>query len=134
MIEINKYQNITVSSEKNFGIVFGSVFSIIFFYQYFFYNKSILSLVIIAIIFLSFSFIYPKIFKIPNKLWHKLGLFLGAIVAPLVMALVFFSTVVPIGLIMKILRKDILNQKIVKSKKSYWKKNFNYDINFKNQF
>jgi hypothetical protein len=45
---------------------------------------------------------------------------LGAVVAPVVMALVYFSTVVPIGLIMRLMGKDLLRQKLDKNTKSYW--------------
>ena len=62
----------------------------------------------------------PKLLAIPNKLWFKLGLALGAVVAPVVMALVYFTTVVPIGLIMRLMGKDMLRQKLNKNAKSYW--------------
>ena len=45
---------------------------------------------------------------------------LGAVVAPVVMALVYFTTVVPIGLIMRLIGKDLLRQKLDKNTKSYW--------------
>ena len=62
----------------------------------------------------------PKILSVPNKLWFKLGLALGAVVAPVVMALVYFTTVVPIGLIMRLMGYDMLRQKLDKNAKSYW--------------
>ena len=62
----------------------------------------------------------PNVLALPNKLWFKLGLALGAIVAPVVMALVYFTTVVPIGLIMRLMGKDMLRQKLDKNAKSYW--------------
>ena len=62
----------------------------------------------------------PKILSVPNKLWFKLGLALGGVVAPVLMALVYFTTVVPIGLIMRLMGKDLLRQKLNKNAKSYW--------------
>ena len=55
-----------------------------------------------------------------NKLWFKLGIILGAIVAPLVMGIVFFLVLTPIGLVMRIIGKDLLNKKYDKKKRTYW--------------
>jgi hypothetical protein len=68
-----------------------------------------------------------------NKLWFKFGIFLGKIVSPVVMGVIFFAVVTPIALIMKLLGKDILNLKKNK-KQTYWiecKDRFN---KMKNQF
>ena len=53
---------------------------------------------------------------------------LGGIIAPIVMAFLFYLVVTPTGLIMKLLGKDLLNLKIYKAKKSYWIKR-EYPIN-----
>ena len=46
-----------------------------------------------------------------NKLWFKFGLILGALIAPIVMGLIFFLVVTPIGLVLKLFGKDLLNKK-----------------------
>ena len=56
----------------------------------------------------------------PNKLWFKFRMFLGAIVAQVIMGIVFFLVVTPISLVMKIMGKDLLNKKYDKKKKTYW--------------
>ena len=55
-----------------------------------------------------------------NKLWFKFGIALGAVIAPIVMSIIFFLAITPIGLLMKILGKDLLNKKINKKKNTYW--------------
>ena len=55
-----------------------------------------------------------------NKLWVKFGMILGSIVAPIIMGVVFFLFVTPIGVVMRIMGKDILNKKYDKKKKTYW--------------
>ena len=55
-----------------------------------------------------------------NKLWFKFGMILGAIVAPIVMGLVFFLVVTPVGIVMRILGKDLIRKKLNKNNKSYW--------------
>ena len=55
-----------------------------------------------------------------NQLWFKFGITLGAIVAPVVMGIVFFLVVTPTSLILNIMGKDLLNKKYDKKKKTYW--------------
>ena len=74
------------------------------------------------------------IFIIPNKLWFKLGMLLGAIIAPIIMALLYLFIVTPTGIIMRLFNKDLLNQKINKSKKSYWIKRKEPINSMKNQY
>ena len=77
---------------------------------------------------------FPKILIVPNKLWFKLGLLLGAIVAPIFMGMIFFLTVTPTGMIMRLIGKDILKQKIQKSKNSYWINRKEPNSSMENQF
>ena len=135
MFEHNKsYFKIKGGTERSFGLVFAAVFTIIGFYPLW-YNENIhLWACIIAFIFLFFGIFFPKILIVPNKLWFKLGLLLGAIVAPIVMGMIFFLTVTPIGIIMRLFGKDITNQKIKKTAKSYWIKRKKTVSSMKNQF
>ena len=107
-------------SEKSFGIVFSIVFLVVALYPL--TNSEVFRLwaLIASVAFLLLAFIAPKTLAIPNKLWFKFGILLGSIIAPIVMALIYFLTVLPIGLIMRLLGKDLLRQKIDKNAKSYW--------------
>jgi hypothetical protein len=71
-------------------------------------------------VFLALAYLKPQILSIPNRLWFKLGLGLGAFVAPVIMVLIYFTTVVPIGLLMRLMGKDLLKQKLDRNVKSYW--------------
>ena len=55
-----------------------------------------------------------------NKLWFKFGMILGAIIAPIVMGVVFFLVITPIGIIMRIMGKDLLKKRYDKKKETYW--------------
>ena len=67
------------------------------------------------------GFLKPAWLSKPNYYWYKFGIILGAIVAPIVMALVFLITIVPIGLLAKLFGKDMLDQRLDPSAESYWK-------------
>ena len=134
MLENKNYVKIKSSSERNFGIVFGIFFLIICFYPVI-QNKTInYWALFIAIIFFVLSFFLPKILVIPNKLWFKFGLFLGHLVSPLIMGLVFFVTVVPTSIIIKLLGKKLMLQKIDKNINTYWIEKKEISNSMKNQF
>ena len=137
MLEITKHEKLNPGSEKSFGVVFAVVFLIIALYPLIGYKdihligfKDIYPLIgskvihlwalVVSFIFLFLAYLAPSLLSLPNKLWFKLGLLIGAIVTPIVMAIIYFSTVLPIGIGMRIFRKDLLNQQINKNKKSYW--------------
>ena len=129
-------QNIQVDrgSEKSFGLVFAAVFFLVGLYPLLYNKDALLWPLIIALVFLLLSYLGPKILSVPNKLWFKLGLALGAVVTPIVMTFVYFITVVPIGLIMRLMGKDILRKKLNKNVKSYWIKRDQPMRPMRNQF
>ena len=69
--------------------------------------------------FLVLGLLNSKILNPLNKLWFKFGIFLGKIISPLVMGIIFFLVVTPIGLLMRLLNKDLLNLRF-NNNSSYW--------------
>jgi hypothetical protein len=125
--------NIKISSNKSFGIVFFVFFLIVSIYPLI--DGGVLRVwsLVISAIFLILGLLNSKVLTPLNKLWFKLGILLGAIVSPIVMGIVFFIVVTPISLIMKILGKDILNLKKNKNQ-SYWVDKSEPKSKMKNQF
>ena len=122
------------SSPKSFGIVFSILFLLISLYPLI--NSKDLNIwaLIVSAAFLFLAYVAPIILILPNKLWFNLGLLLGSIIAPIVMALVYFITVLTTGLIMRFLGKDLLSQKLDKNTKSYWIERSEPMESMKNQF
>ena len=134
MSETTSHIVIEQSSEKSFGIVFSIVFLIVALYPLSNSEGLRIWALVASIIFFFLAFIAPRVLVFPNKLWFKFGLLLGSIVAPIVMAFVYFVTVMPTGLIMRLLGKDLLKQKLDKNTKSYWVKRSEPVGSMKNQF
>ena len=134
MFENISHHKIIAGTERNFGLVFAAVFVIISLYPLWFGKNIHLWACIIAFIFFILAIFLPKALFVINKLWLKLGLFLGAIVSPIIMGIIFFLAVTPTGMIMRLLGKYILNQKMKKSIKSYWIKRKENLSSMKNQF
>ena len=106
-------------SNRNFGIVFTIVFLIISFWPILKGGDARYWSLIISFIFFILALINSKILTPLNKTWMKFGRLLGKVVSPIVMGFIFFFVVTPIGLIMRLFRKDLLNLK-KNNKKSYW--------------
>ena len=128
-----KYQNIKLPSNRSFGLLFFIVFLIISIWPLSYSGEIRVLSLVISIIFLILGLINSNILKPLNFLWMKFGIFLGKIVSPLLMAIIFFLVVTPIGLIMRLLGKDVINLKYNKSK-SYWIEKNGPKSKMKNQF
>lgn len=120
-------------TNKSFGILFFIVFLIIGIWPLLSSGPLRLWSVIIALFFLILGLFNSRILTPLRILWIKFGELLGKIVAPIVMSIVFFVIITPIGVFLKIIGKDVLSLKLDKNIKSYWiKKLFKSD--FKKQF
>tara|TARA_Y100000590_G_C15378726_1_gene885499 strand:- start:277 stop:660 length:384 start_codon:yes stop_codon:yes gene_type:complete len=107
------------SSNKSFGIVFFIFFTIISLYPLFVGGTFKFILFIVGLIFLILGVFNSQILTPLNIIWIKFGILLGKFISPLVMLFIFFIIVTPIGLIMKIFKKDSLGLKKNNSK-TYW--------------
>ena len=111
--------DIKISSNRSFGIVFFIVFLLIAFYPLIYNGEIRIWSLIVSLIFLILGLINSGILTPLNKLWFKFGILLGKIISPIIMGIIFFLVVTPIGLIMRFLGKDVLNLKF-NANKSYW--------------
>jgi len=121
------------SSNKSFGIVFFIFFFIISLYPLLESNEIRYWSLILSFFFLILGLTNSKLLSPLNKLWFKFGIFLGKIISPFVMGVIFFVVVTPIGLIMRILKKDLLKLKF-NNKNSYWIEKSGPKSKMKNQF
>ena len=125
--------DIKIGSNRSFGIVFFVVFLIIATYPLINGDGLRLWSLIISIVFLFLGLLNSKILNPLNKLWFKFGIFLGKIISPLIMGIIFFLVVTPIGLIMRLLNKDLLNLKF-NNNNTYWIEKTEPKSKMKNQF
>jgi len=124
---------IKISSNRSFGIVFFIFFSLIAFWPILNDGQIRLWSLVLSIIFIILGLINSKLLTPLNILWFKFGIFLGKIVSPLLMGIIFFFVVTPIAIFMRLLKKDLLNLKY-NDNKSYWIKKNEIKSKMKNQF
>lgn len=111
-INIKRKNNIT------FGILFFIFFLIVGLYPLISNEPIRIWSIIVSLVFLTVTIIKPNLFTFLNKLWIKFGILLGKIISPIVMGLVFFFVVTPIGIFVKVLKKDVMGLK--RGASSYW--------------
>ena len=133
-MDLKKNNLTSASSNRSFGIVFFVFFLIVAFWPL--KNGEDLRVwsLIISFIFLLLGLINSKILTPLNKLWFKLGIFLGNFISPIVMALVFFLVVTPTGVIMRLFGKNLLRINKMKNVKTYWIKIDKRNSSMRNQF
>ena len=121
-------------SNRNFGLVFFVLFLIIGIYPLINHENIRLWSLIVSLVFLILSLTNSKILIPLNKLWFKFGILLGKFFSPLIMLVIFFLVVTPIGLLMRFFKKDLLNLKYNNEAKSYWIEKKGPKSKMKNQF
>ena len=126
-------EDVKVSSNRSFGIVFFIVFLLIALYPIINNEEIRAWSLLFSLIFLVLGLLNSKILNPLNKIWFKFGILLGRIISPFIMAIIFFFVVTPIGLLMKILGKDLLNLKY-NNHKTYWIEKTGPKSKMKNQF
>ena len=124
---------IKISSNRSFGIVFFVIFLIVALYPLINNEDLRIWSLLISAIFLVLGLLNSKLLSPLNKFWFKFGLFLGKVFSPVIMGIIFFLVVTPIGFIMRIIGKDLLNLKFNKDK-SYWIEKTGPKSKMKNQF
>jgi hypothetical protein len=112
--------DVKMGGERSFGIVFTVVFLLIGLLPLFSGGQIYLWSLIVACVFLILAFLAPKYLRPFNSLWFRFGQLLHKVISPLITGLIFFMTILPIGIVMKILGKKLLDIEFETSVKSYW--------------
>ena len=125
--------DVKIGSNRSFGIVFFLVFLLISIYPLINNDSIRIWSLVVSLIFLFLGIINSNLLLPLNRLWFKFGIFLGKIISPIIMGIIFFLVVTPIGLIMRLIGKDVLNLKY-SDYRSYWIEKNGPKSKMKNQF
>ena len=108
------------SSNRSFGILFFSVFLGFGLWPLTKELSPNIYLIIISVVFLVLGLLNSKLLSPLNEIWIRFGEILGRVIAPLIMALVYFLILTPISLLVRAFGKDLLGLKYSKQQNSYW--------------
>lgn len=134
MAESTHHQKLKPGSARNFGLVFASAFAVIGLWPLLYGDGPRLWFSVAAVAFFVAALAIPKALAPLNLLWFRFGLLLGRIVSPIIMSLVFALAVVPTGLILRLLGKDILDLKIDPDRDTYWERRTSAPGSMTNQY
>lgn len=118
--DLQEHSKVEVGSNRSFGLVFFVVFLLIGLFPLLGDGGVRLWSLIVAGIFLFFSFVFSEVLRPLNVLWFKFGMLLAKIVNPIVMFVIYILTIVPFGLGARLFGKDLLRIKFDKVRDSYW--------------
>lgn len=108
------------SSNRSFGVVFAAFFAIIGLLPLVSGGRVHLWALALGGIFLFFGLVFPSALAPLNRLWAKFGLLLHKIVSPIMLGIIFYLVITPIGLLLRLFGKDPLRLKFDRAAKSYW--------------
>lgn len=114
------HRQVRVGSPRAFGFVFAGAFTVIALLPMLKGDEPRLWALGVAAVFLLVALAAPRLLQPLNLVWFRIGLLLHAVVNPVVMSLIFWVTVVPMGLIMRAAGKDLLRLKRDPGAQTYW--------------
>jgi len=113
-------EDVRGSSNRSFGIVFAVVFTVIGLLPLMLGSGLRLWSLAVAALFLLFALAFPSVLAPLNRMWLRFGMFLHKIVSPIVLGIMFYLVITPIGLLMRAFGKDPLRLAFDKQSSSYW--------------
>lgn len=113
-------RTVAAGSNRSFGIVFAVLFAIVALLPLVSGHAPRLWAGAVAVVLTAIALLAPQFLAPLNRLWFRFGLLLHRVVTPLIMGLIFFTTVVPVGWLLRLFGKDVLNLKRDPSAASYW--------------
>ena len=116
----SRHDDIKPSSNKSFGLVIAAFFAIVALWPLLHAERVRWWALGVAAAFAIAALLWPAALAPLNTLWTRLGLLLYKVVSPVVLGLLFFVTVTPIALIMRVLGKDPLRLRRDPNAASYW--------------
>ena len=116
----SREEKIVAGSDRSFGFVMAGAFALVTLLNAWHVGRVWPWAGGLAALFLAAALLRPAILNPLNRVWLKFGLLLHRIVNPVIMALLFYGTVLPTGLVMRALGKDLLRLKRQPDADSYW--------------
>jgi hypothetical protein len=114
-------QVVKSSSDRSFGLVFAGFFALLALLGiYYRHNDRWPIWLSLAVVFAIIAFAAPRMLAPLNRLWTKFGLLLHTIITPIILAVLFFLCIFPIGLLMRMVGKDPLRLRLEPNARSYW--------------
>ena len=117
---LDRSHEVAVASERSFGNVFAGVFALLGAYRLWRGHADGYLWLVVSGVFLALAWLWTRPLQPLNRLWAQLGALLHKVMTPLIMGVMFFAVITPIGLLMRLLGKDLLRLRRDPAAASYW--------------
>jgi len=107
---------------RKFGLTVGGVLAVIAALLFYFGKPSAIYFAVIGGLLILLGALFPQMLKPLNKIWMGLAIILGFIMSRVILTILYYLVLTPIGLLAKIVVKKFMILKYDKSAKSYWEK------------
>ena len=118
--DLNRSQPVEQTSERFFGLTFVVVFLVIGLWPLIHGNSPRPWALALAALLLGVALLAPRLLRPANAWWLKFGALLHSITSPIILGVMFYLLITPIGLVMRLSGKDLLRQKSDPDSQSYW--------------
>ena len=118
--DLTREQHVEGSTDRVFGLVFAGVFLVIAGWPLFHGESPRWWASGVAAAFALVGLLKPALLSRLNRLWMKLGIFLGKVVSPIALGVLFYGVLTPVGVVIRLTGKDPLRLKLDPSANSYW--------------
>jgi hypothetical protein len=108
---LSSHRKLKRGSDRNFGVSFAAVFAIVSLIPLLNGHAVRLWTLLVSVVFLVSALLAPYLLSPLNRFWYRVELLLNSIINPLLMGFIFYGAVVPIGLALRVLGKDLLQLK-----------------------
>lgn len=105
---------------KSFGITMAAAFLLLAGLVFLRGKSSYVYFVWVSLLFLALGYIYPEVLRPVHKLWMTFSILLGWLMTRVILFIVFFFVVTPIGILMRLFDRNFMSLKIENDKQSYW--------------
>lgn len=118
--DYGRKDEVEAGSERSFGVVFAAVFAIVGLLPLWDGGAVRGWALIVAVAFLAVALSAPRLLGPLNRLWFRFGVLLNRVVSPLILGLLFFTTITPTAIVMRLAGKDSLRLRFDPGAASYW--------------
>lgn len=119
---------------KAFGFLFSILFALLSLYLYLKNIEFFFIFFVFSLLFFGLAIFSPLSLRVLNFIWRKLGIFLGMIVSPIILSIIYFSLFTLTRIFLIFARKDLLDLKKNNIGNTYWKVRSNPLNNMSDQF
>jgi hypothetical protein len=120
LLESEQDEIVAGPSDRNFGFTMAAVLALIGGFGLYKGSSHAPLWLCISAIFAGLTLWRPQSLNVANRAWLKLGLLMYRVVNPVIMAVLFFGAMMPIGLLMRLFGKDFLKLERDRSLPTYW--------------